>query len=207
MPTGRATGLSGGQDNGQPRWELAGHLGVSVDELAAFEKDVHRALVLSPQSFSDAGTLEGMLPHQGPGPAEVLLNRERDSYLLDCVAALPEGLRTVARGYFFDEPSIADLAAELGVTESRIPQMRAEALTLLKDGMTAMLAPDQIGHEVRLPRTLQLKAHDPTCGGSRIGRRTVELSAAWRPLCRRWPCTATAPPISRRGSSGRTPRT
>jgi RNA polymerase sigma factor FliA len=129
--------------------ELANHLGVSIDELAAVEEDVHRSVVLSLQGFSDAGTLEGMLPHQDPGPEEVLLNRERDSYLIDAVSALPERLRVVVEGYFFGERPMADIAEELGVTESRISQMRAEALALLKDGMTAVLSPDQLVHETK----------------------------------------------------------
>ncbi|ABK53804.1 RNA polymerase, sigma 28 subunit, SigD/FliA/WhiG [Acidothermus cellulolyticus 11B] len=129
--------------------ELAEHLGVSVDELASTEGDVHRAVVLSLQGFADAGTLEGMLPHQDPGPEDVLLNRERVNYLLDAVAALPPRLRTVVEGYFFQERPMAELAEELGVTESRISQMRAEALSLLRDGMTAMLAPEQLPEEPR----------------------------------------------------------
>jgi RNA polymerase sigma factor for flagellar operon FliA len=129
--------------------ELAAHLGVSVIELASVEEDVHRSVVLSLQGFADAGTLEGMLPHQDPGPEEVLLNRERASYLVDSVNALPERLRVVVQGYFFEERPMAEIAAELGVTESRISQMRAEALALLKDGMTAMLAPEQLADEVR----------------------------------------------------------
>ncbi|MDQ1495376.1 MAG: polymerase sigma factor FliA [Actinomycetota bacterium] len=129
--------------------ELAAHLGVSMEELAAVEEDVHRSVVLSLQGFSEAGTLEGMLPHQDPGPEDVLLNRERDSYLADAVGALPARLRIVVQGYFFNERPMADLAAELGVTESRISQMRAEALALLKDGMTAMLAPDQLEDQER----------------------------------------------------------
>jgi RNA polymerase sigma factor for flagellar operon FliA len=129
--------------------ELANHLGVSIDELASVEEDVHRSVVLSLQGFSDAGTLEGMLPHQDPGPEEVLLNRERDSYLVDAVSALPERLRVVVEGYFFGERPMADIAAELGVTESRISQMRAEALALLKDGMLAVLSPDQVVDEVK----------------------------------------------------------
>jgi RNA polymerase sigma factor for flagellar operon FliA len=129
--------------------ELATHLGISADELAAVEEDVHRSVVLSLQGFSDAGTLEGMLPHQDPGPEEVLLNRERASYLVDAVAALPERLRVVVEGYFFNERPMAEIAAELGVTESRISQMRAEALALLKDGMTAMLAPEEMSDEAR----------------------------------------------------------
>ncbi len=129
--------------------ELASHLGISADELAAVEEDVHRSVVLSLQGFSDAGTLEGMLPHQDPGPEQVLLNRERTSYLVDAVAALPERLRVVVEGYFFNERPMAEIAAELGVTESRISQMRAEALALLKDGMTAMLAPEEMHSETR----------------------------------------------------------
>jgi RNA polymerase sigma factor for flagellar operon FliA len=129
--------------------ELASRLGISVDDLAAVEEDVHRSVVLSLQGFSDAGTLEGMLPHQDPGPEEVMLNRERASYLVDAVAALPERLRAVVEGYFFNERPMAELATELGVTESRISQMRAEALALLKDGMTAMLAPEELPNESR----------------------------------------------------------
>jgi len=129
--------------------ELAAHLGISSDELASVEEDVHRSVVLSLQGFSDAGTLEGMLPHQDPGPEQVLLNRERTSYLVDAVAALPERLRVVVEGYFFNERPMAEIAAELGVTESRISQMRAEALALLKDGMTAMLAPEELPSESR----------------------------------------------------------
>ena len=124
--------------------ELAAHLGIPVNEVVSLEADVHRAVLLSLQGFSAAGTLEGMLPHSDPGPEEVLLNRERDSYLIDAVATLPERLRIVVQGYYFEERLMSDIATELGVTDSRISQMRGEALTMLKDGMTAMLNPEQL---------------------------------------------------------------
>ena len=129
--------------------ELADHLGVSRLELSSVEGDVHRSVVLSLQGFAEAGTLEGMLPHQDPGPEEHLLNREREFYLLNAVAALPDRLRVVIQSYFFEERPMAEIADELGVTESRISQMRAEGLALLKDGMTAMLAPDQLQSQDR----------------------------------------------------------
>jgi RNA polymerase sigma factor for flagellar operon FliA len=129
--------------------ELAAHLGMSVEQLSLVEEDVHRSVVLSLQRFADAGTLEGMLPHQGPCPEDIVLQREQDAYLLDAVAALPDRLRRVVQGYFFEERPMAELAAELGVTESRISQMRAEALALVKDGMTAMLAPEDLPAESR----------------------------------------------------------
>jgi RNA polymerase sigma factor for flagellar operon FliA len=37
-----------------------------------------------------------------------------------------------------------DIADELGVSESRISQLRTEALALLKDGMNAQLAPEAV---------------------------------------------------------------
>jgi RNA polymerase sigma factor for flagellar operon FliA len=42
-----------------------------------------------------------------------------------------------------------DLADELGVTESRVSQMRAEALLLLRDGMNAQLDPELVPVEDR----------------------------------------------------------
>ncbi len=44
---------------------------------------------------------------------------------------------------------MSDLAEELGVTESRISQMRAEALELLRDGMNANLEPEMVSDEAR----------------------------------------------------------
>jgi RNA polymerase sigma factor FliA len=160
--------------------ELANHLGVSLLELASGEGDVHRSVVLSLQGFSEAGTLEGMLPHQDPGPEEVLLNRERESYLLDAVAALPDRLRIVVQGYFFDERPMAEIATELGVTESRISQMRAEGLALLKDGMTAMLAPDQLDAKDRPDGCVARRkaAYYATIAASSDYRARVTLSAA-----------------------------
>jgi RNA polymerase sigma factor for flagellar operon FliA len=37
---------------------------------------------------------------------------------------------------------MADIAADLGVTESRVSQLRAEALSLLKDGLNTHLDPE-----------------------------------------------------------------
>jgi RNA polymerase sigma factor for flagellar operon FliA len=41
------------------------------------------------------------------------------------------------------------VAAELGVTESRVSQLRAEALTLLRDGLNAHLNPEAVSSPSR----------------------------------------------------------
>ena len=115
--------------------ELAELLGVSVGELANVEDDVQRAAVLSLQGFT-AGSAEDMVPDVSMNPEEMLLHRERIGYLHDAVSVLPERLRFVVEASFLQERPLADVAAELGVTESRVSQLRTEALALLKDGLT-----------------------------------------------------------------------
>ena len=63
------------------------------------------------------------------------------AYLHDAVVHLPERLRTVVEGYFFQDRPMADIAEELGVTESRISQLRAEAVALLRGALTTALDP------------------------------------------------------------------
>ncbi|WP_433610078.1 sigma-70 family RNA polymerase sigma factor [Dactylosporangium sp. CA-139114] len=122
------------------RSELAQALGVAVDELKSIDDDVQRAVVLSLQGFS-AGSAEDLVPERAAGPEELILHRERIGYLHHAVNALPERLRTVVTAYFFDERPMTDIAAELGVTESRVSQLRAEALMLLRDGLNNHLDP------------------------------------------------------------------
>jgi RNA polymerase sigma factor for flagellar operon FliA len=123
--------------------ELAVALGVGAEELSAHQEDVSRAVVMSLQGFDDH-TIDEVLPGRAPAPEDVLVHRERVAYLQDGVATLPERLRVVVEGYFFAERPMTELAEELGVTESRVSQMRAEALSLLRDALNTALEPDLV---------------------------------------------------------------
>jgi RNA polymerase sigma factor FliA len=123
--------------------EVAEALGVGVDEIAAVEDDVQRAVVLSLQGFA-TGAAEEMVTESAPGPEDLLLHRERIGYLHDAIAALPERLATVVTGYFLQERPMGEIAVELGVSESRVSQLRAEALELLRDGMNSQLNPQLV---------------------------------------------------------------
>ena len=123
--------------------EIAVALGVSVPELNALRGELGRARVLSLQGFAPETGAE-LLPDSGVGPESMLLAREQLGYLHDAVAELPERLRHVITAYFFRHRSMSEIAAELGVTDSRISQMRGEALALLKDGMNAQLTPELV---------------------------------------------------------------
>jgi RNA polymerase sigma factor FliA len=123
--------------------ELAETLGVAVDEVKSVDDDVQRAVVLSLQGFA-AGTAEEMVPDRAAGPEDLLLHREQIGYLHNAIQALPDRLRAVVTGYFFQERPMTEIAAELGVTESRVSQLRAEALVLLRDGLNTHLNPELV---------------------------------------------------------------
>lgn len=123
--------------------EVAADIGMSTGDLAAHRDDVSRASVMSLQGFEE-GTLDDVLPARTLTPEAVIERRERLAYLHDAVAKLPERLRVVVEGYFFEERPMAEIAAELGVTESRVSQLRAEAVSLLRDAINTSLDPELV---------------------------------------------------------------
>ena len=120
--------------------EVAQRLGCSVQDIESADDDVQRAVVLSLHGFATAAA-DDMVTEPGVGPEEMLLRRERLGYLRHAIDVLPERLRAVIMGYFFEERPMARIAAELGVTESRVSQLRAEAIGLLRDGLNTHLEP------------------------------------------------------------------
>jgi RNA polymerase sigma factor for flagellar operon FliA len=76
-------------------------------------------------------------------PSEELEVRELHAYLRHAVALLPERHRMIVIGYFIEERTSEELARFLGVTESRVSQMRTEALGMLRQGIEAQyVAPE-----------------------------------------------------------------
>ncbi|MFN8195731.1 MAG: sigma-70 family RNA polymerase sigma factor [Nocardioidaceae bacterium] len=128
--------------------EVASALGVPLDEVVANDSDVARASVLSLQAARE-GALDDLLVSNEPDPSAQILHREQLGYMLAAVDELPERLRLVVREYFLNERPMAEIAAELGVTESRVSQLRAEAMVLLRDAVNRAFDPDQVAAHAR----------------------------------------------------------
>lgn len=128
--------------------EVASVLGMTLDEVMANDEDVARAQVLSLHAAPD-DALDEVLPASTTTPEQVALHRERLTYMVEAVAELPERLRVVISGYFLDERPMAEIAAELGVSESRVSQMRAEGLSLLREALNRELDPDLVAPAAR----------------------------------------------------------
>ena len=123
--------------------DVAGTLGMSIAEIDRNDGDVARAQVLSVEGLQEFGA-DDVIRSVLPTPEEEAEHREQLTYLIEAVAELPERLRIVVSAYFLDERPMAEIAAELGVTESRVSQMRAEALILLRDALNHELDPANV---------------------------------------------------------------
>jgi RNA polymerase sigma factor for flagellar operon FliA len=122
--------------------ETASALGITLTELQSNQDDITRANVLSLHvAPDDEDALESLLVSPEPGPEAALEHRERLEYLVSAIEELPERQRIVITDYFLAEKPMAEIAETLGVSESRVSQIRAEALVLLRDAINAALDP------------------------------------------------------------------
>lgn len=122
--------------------ELADALGSTVEEIKSFRDRVFRSVVLAlDQKVSgdadDMTLVDSLHDRTTLEPSEELESRELRAYLRDAVDLLPERHRIVVVGYFLENLSSEYLAKFLGVTESRVSQLRSEALVMLKEGIEA----------------------------------------------------------------------
>lgn len=174
----RLTGLLGRSPS---KSEVAEAMGCSVADVEAMAADVHRAVVLNFDSLTGGATADDVLPANEATPDMAVIENERTGYLVDAVATLPERLRRVIVGYYLDELAMAKLADELGVTESRISQMRTEALSLLRDGINSQLDPEDVvtpAHQSRRVSARKQAYHQAIARRSTMARRITSPSLA-----------------------------
>ncbi len=125
--------------------ETAEQLGVSAAEIERLQDRMTRSVVLAldhevADAEEDLTLLDVLADEKTPEPPEELEVRELHSYLRAAIALLPERHRTVITGYFLAGRTSLELAETLGVTESRISQLRSEALAMMRDGIEAQYA-------------------------------------------------------------------
>lgn len=131
--------------------EVAEAMSTTPEHLRRLQDRIHRSVVLAldhhgAEGDEDATLGELVMDVVNLEPSEVLESRELLAYVRDAVRLLPERHRLVVIGYFLEGRSSAELARFLGVTESRVSQLRSEALGLLRDGIEAQYdTPAELG--------------------------------------------------------------
>ncbi|WAB81746.1 sigma-70 family RNA polymerase sigma factor [Microcella daejeonensis] len=121
------------------------HRAPTVDELAAALGEAP-AVVRETLAFAARRVTEidedvaGSLRSELPGPEEAAIIAERDHRLRAAIAALPERMRRIVVDLFYNDRSVTEIAAELGVTHSAVSQQRSQAMQLLRTAVAELRA-------------------------------------------------------------------
>ena len=166
------------------REELAASLGVASRDLDALQVDVHRAVMVSIDADSGGDGTSLDLPATGDSPERALLRTERARTLHDAMRELPDRLDEVIERNFFGDESLTDIAQDLGVTLSRVSQMRARALTLLHAVMSELWDEQAVPADGGVRARNQQRAYVDRVAAGRAGRARASADAAPVPPAR-----------------------
>ncbi|NCG23094.1 MAG: FliA/WhiG family RNA polymerase sigma factor [Actinobacteria bacterium] len=128
--------------------EVGEALGMNQSELSRLQDRMFRSIVLALDHETTDEVEKGLtlvdvlVDEHSIEPSSELETRELHGYLRDAIGLLPERHRLVIIGYFLEGRTSQDLADFLGVTESRISQLRSESLLMLQGGIEAQYLSD-----------------------------------------------------------------
>lgn len=125
--------------------EVAAELGVDAETLWRWQADVEGAVhVPLDRSATDRdGTTVSPAEFLGNGEEltdERLTREEEIALLREALLALKDQERTVLSLYYFEELKAREIAEVMGVSESRISQIRSKALSQLRDALSPLQA-------------------------------------------------------------------
>jgi RNA polymerase sigma factor for flagellar operon FliA len=128
------------REQGRPAYdeEVAAWLGLDLDTLHHWLTDVRGVSVVSlekpltPDAEGHAVTLLAQLAEEAPGPDACAEREELKEHLTAAIDALPEQEKVVLSLYYFEELTMREIGAVLALTESRISQIRTQAMLHLR---------------------------------------------------------------------------
>jgi RNA polymerase sigma factor for flagellar operon FliA len=123
--------------------EIAEHLGISTADLRETYSQLNRTQVTALEELTlnqhddNLTLLDTVTDFTAPDPEEVLIVRELVSLLARGISRLPRSEAVVLYLYYVAQKTLAEIAKELGVTESQIYHLRSSSLTNLREGLSA----------------------------------------------------------------------
>lgn len=124
--------------------EVAAQLDLDIPRVWRWQREVEGSFLVSlerPTAGHDeeSAAPADMLSADGPGIDELLNHEQEVGVLAGALAALNEQQRTVLTLYYYEELKLTEIALVLGVTESRVSQIRTKALARLRTELTPRL--------------------------------------------------------------------
>jgi RNA polymerase sigma factor for flagellar operon FliA len=163
-----AADMDGGSGADVDHQALADRLDVDPERL----RDARAAGIRGRVGSLDSATDPSQLPHDVLTDRtvstieEVLENRELHGYLRGALDSLPERLRMIVVGHYLEGRSLDRLADDLGLTPSRVSQLRADAIEIVRDGIEAQFRSDEV------------PAHDAAPPKGRVAIRQAQFAAS-----------------------------
>lgn len=123
--------------------EVAEKLDITLDEYHSILHDAssHQIMSLEDLPSRDSHMTEG-LSGRIPGPFEHIESDDMRECLARAIASLPEREKLVMSLYYDEELNLRETGDVLGVSESRVCQIHAQALIRLKARVSKMMAMD-----------------------------------------------------------------
>lgn len=113
--------------------EIASHLGVPLDEVARLRQRTAAVSAVSLESEPGGRLLADTIGDEGDAIMHQELDQaELSGALQEALAALPVRERHILSQSYFAERPLREIAVELGITESRVCQLRAQAIGRLR---------------------------------------------------------------------------
>ncbi len=122
--------------------EVAGALSLDMPTYWRWREEVDGAVLVSLDGslsldHAEAASMEETLPdHAARVPGEALDDEETVAALKQAIGMLPPKERTVLALYYYEELNLRQIAEVLHVTESRVSQIRTQALKRLRQRLT-----------------------------------------------------------------------
>lgn len=122
--------------------ELATAAGLAVRELRETTAALsHGAVTTLERPTEEADFRDGLVDQTEMGIEELLEQRELRGYLRAALDNLPERLRTIVVGLYLEERTVGELAELCGITPSRVSQLRADAMEIIREGIESQFRP------------------------------------------------------------------
>lgn len=124
--------------------QVAARLSITADELRRMREQVNRGVVRALNSRQDLDRQDDddvMVDRTAPGLEELLEDDEMRVYLRAALSSLSDRHRIVVVGLYLEGRSFDEIASLLGVTPSRVSQLRADALEIIRHGIESQFGP------------------------------------------------------------------
>jgi RNA polymerase sigma factor for flagellar operon FliA len=123
-------GLTQEQQGNPGDEDVAARLGISIEKYRRRRREA--VTMLLSDNNQDGLALSDYVPDPDPLPDARAVASAEARRLAAAIAALPGRTKAVLRLYFYEDLTLLEIAARLGVTESRASQLKTQALARLR---------------------------------------------------------------------------